>query len=62
MLSFYSADFAEAEYIDSLIQWENPLLVNTDVFEFSEAEKLAMINLPRVECKRSVHFMKGNQI
>lgn len=46
----HSADFADPEYIESLIDWQNPVIANTAGFDFTEEEKLAMLNLPRVEC------------
>ncbi|KAF9050644.1 SHQ1-domain-containing protein [Hymenopellis radicata] len=46
---YYMADFADTENIDALIAWESPYHRMVQPFEFTEAEKLAMLNLPRVE-------------
>ncbi|KAJ7457260.1 SHQ1 protein-domain-containing protein [Mycena galericulata] len=45
----YMADYADDEYIQELIVWENPHVVANVPFQFTEQEKLALLNLPRKE-------------
>ncbi|KAJ6590877.1 SHQ1-domain-containing protein [Mycena sp. CBHHK59/15] len=45
----YMADYADDEYIQELLLWENPHLVSAEPFQFTESENLALLNLPRKE-------------
>ncbi|KAJ7840862.1 SHQ1 protein-domain-containing protein [Mycena olivaceomarginata] len=45
----YMADYADDEYIQELIIWENPRLFDSSPFQFTDAENLALLNLPRKE-------------
>ncbi|KAJ6480262.1 SHQ1 protein-domain-containing protein [Mycena sanguinolenta] len=45
----YMADYADDEYIQELILWQNPRVATSDPFQFTEAENLALLNLPRKE-------------
>ncbi|KAF7378058.1 Protein shq1 [Mycena sanguinolenta] len=45
----YMADYADDEYIQELILWQNPRVVTSDAFQFTEAENLTLLNLPRKE-------------
>ncbi|KAF7308418.1 CS domain-containing protein [Mycena chlorophos] len=47
---YYMADYAENDYIEELLHWNNPHTDAGDVpFEFTEEEKLSLLNLPRRE-------------
>jgi hypothetical protein len=50
---FSRADYADDEYIQELIIWENPRLFDSSPFQFTDAENLALLNLPRKECMSS---------
>ncbi|KAJ7202088.1 SHQ1-domain-containing protein [Mycena pura] len=45
----YMADYADDEYIQELILWENPHVAASGPIEFTDQEKLALLNLPRKE-------------
>ncbi|KAJ6551864.1 SHQ1-domain-containing protein [Mycena capillaripes] len=45
----YMADFADDEYIQELVFWKNPRIVDSGPFQFTEEENLALLNLPRKE-------------
>ncbi|KAJ7653072.1 SHQ1 protein-domain-containing protein [Mycena polygramma] len=45
----YMADYADDEYIQDLILWKNPRVVDSRPFQFTEEENLALLNLPRKE-------------
>ncbi len=45
------ADFAESDNIEALLLWSHPHIKASGDFQFTETEKLVMLNLPRVECK-----------
>lgn len=45
------ADYADDSYIQELLHWTHPHLHPTPAdVEFTDAEQLAMLNLPRREC------------
>jgi hypothetical protein len=46
------ADYAEDEYIQELLLWRDPELVDSAECIFTESENMSMLNLPRKECKR----------
>ncbi|KAJ7708286.1 SHQ1 protein-domain-containing protein [Mycena rosella] len=45
----YMADYADDEYIQELLLWRNPHVAAPGPFQFTEAENLALLNLPRKE-------------
>ncbi|KAK0210604.1 SHQ1 protein-domain-containing protein [Desarmillaria ectypa] len=45
----YMADFAESDNIEPLLSWSHPHIKASGDFQFTEAEELVMLNLPRVE-------------
>ncbi|KAI0928358.1 hypothetical protein AcW1_005627 [Taiwanofungus camphoratus] len=45
----YMADFAEDDYIQELIAWNNSQMNSTGEFEYTEKENLTMLRLPRKE-------------
>ncbi|GJJ11923.1 hypothetical protein Clacol_006161 [Clathrus columnatus] len=47
--SYYLADYVNDEEISDIIKWKHPYPDNGSDIEFTEDEKLAMINLPRKE-------------
>ncbi|KAK7052551.1 SHQ1-domain-containing protein [Favolaschia claudopus] len=55
----YMADFADDEYIQELLLWENPSATDSSPFEFTEEEKLTLLNLPRKEYLADAHQTKG---
>ncbi|KAJ7062149.1 SHQ1 protein-domain-containing protein [Mycena amicta] len=57
---YYMADYAEDEYVQELLRWRNPCILADDgPFEFTEEEKLALLNLPRREYLASPHDSRG---
>jgi protein SHQ1 len=62
------ADFADNEQIEELLAWTHPHLESSsaapspNAIIFTEAENLAMLRLPRKECKYTItfHFVDGN--
>ncbi|KAK0228395.1 SHQ1 protein-domain-containing protein [Armillaria fumosa] len=46
---YYMADFAESDNIEALLPWSHPHIKASGDFQFTEAEELVMLNLPRVE-------------
>jgi len=59
-LTFIRADFADNEQIEGLLAWTHPHLELSsaapspdDAVIFTEAENLAMLRLPRKECKNA---------
>lgn len=48
------ADYADVEYIQELIAWQDPDLTNTAEVIYTEVENMAMLRLPRKERER--HF------
>ncbi|KAF8205956.1 SHQ1-domain-containing protein [Mycena galopus ATCC 62051] len=55
----YMADYADDEYIQELILWQNPRVVDSGPFQFTEAENLALLNLPRKEYLTDTRQMKN---
>ncbi|KAJ7240381.1 SHQ1-domain-containing protein [Mycena haematopus] len=45
----YMADYADDEYIQELMLWQNPRVVESGPLQFTDAENLALLNLPRKE-------------
>ncbi|KIM65318.1 hypothetical protein SCLCIDRAFT_113206 [Scleroderma citrinum Foug A] len=45
----YMADYADDEYIQELIAWQDPDLTNTAEVIYTEVENMAMLRLPRKE-------------
>ncbi|KAJ8517564.1 hypothetical protein ONZ45_g5294 [Pleurotus djamor] len=43
----YMADFADDEYVQELISWEDPFVLEDNDFQFTEEENAVMLNLPR---------------
>lgn len=67
--TFIRADFADHEQIEELLTWTHPHLESSPTAPgpyaviFTEAENLAMLRLPRKECKDTYtifHFRDGN--
>jgi hypothetical protein len=56
ILRMFRADYVDDDYIQELIAWRNPNTVPTVPFQFTEAENLAILNLPRKECKFTFHL------
>ncbi|KAJ7062188.1 SHQ1 protein-domain-containing protein [Mycena amicta] len=57
---YYMADYAEDEYVQELLRWRNPCILADDgPFEFTEEEKLALLNLPRREYLASPQDSRG---
>ncbi|KAJ7252451.1 SHQ1 protein-domain-containing protein [Mycena rebaudengoi] len=54
----YMADYVDDDYIQELIAWRNPNTVPTVPFQFTEAENLAILNLPRKEYLADAHQTK----
>ncbi|KAK0459575.1 SHQ1 protein-domain-containing protein [Desarmillaria tabescens] len=46
---YYMADFAESDNIEPFLSWSHPHINTSGDFQFTEAEELVMLNLPRVE-------------
>jgi hypothetical protein len=59
ILLFIRADFADNEQIEELLAWTHPHLGSSSAAPspnaviFTEAENLAMLRLPRKECKNA---------
>jgi protein SHQ1 len=49
ILQLYRADYADDEYIQELIDWEDP--ANNSEVVYTEHEKMEMLRLPRKECR-----------
>ncbi|KAF9227865.1 SHQ1-domain-containing protein [Gyrodon lividus] len=45
----YMADYADDEYIQELVAWEDPVLANTSDVVYTEQENMEMLRLPRKE-------------
>ena len=52
-LQLFRADYADDEYIQELIAWEDP--ANSSVVVYTEDEKMEMLGLPRKECRSYFH-------
>lgn len=39
------------EYIQELIHWDHPYISNRGHYEYTEKENMAMLRLPRKECR-----------
>lgn len=53
------ADYADDDHIQELLQWTNPHVAATEEVEYTEREKLAMIRLPRKECKFRILYISS---
>ena len=65
--AFIRADYADTEPTEDLLTWTHPHLEspstassNANAVIFTEAENLAMLRLPRKECKRIYNFLAKN--
>ncbi|KAK7050384.1 protein shq1 [Favolaschia claudopus] len=56
---FGRADYADDEYIQELLLWENPSVTDNSPFQFTEKEKLTLLNLPRKEYLADAHQTKS---
>jgi hypothetical protein len=50
---FCRADYVDDEYIQELLTWTDPELVDGAECVFTENENMTMLKLPRKECKIS---------
>ncbi|KAF7368746.1 SHQ1-domain-containing protein [Mycena venus] len=57
----YMADYADDEYIQELILWKNPRVVDNGPFQFTVNENLALLNLPRKEYLADAHQTKKSK-
>lgn len=49
------ADYVNDEEISEIISWKHPYVyADSSDIEFTEGEKIAIINLPRKECRYSI--------
>lgn len=53
ILQLHRADYADDEYIQELITWEDP--ANSSEVVYTEHEKMEMLRLPRKECRSHFH-------
>ena len=53
ILQLYRADYADDEYIQELIAWQDP--ENSSEVVYTEHEKVEMLRLPRKECRSYFH-------
>lgn len=53
---FCRADYVDDEYIQELITWTDPELVDGAEYVFTESENMMMLKLPRKECKLCLRF------
>lgn len=61
LLIFARADYADDEYIRDLLAWKHPYVMETGEFQYTEEEKMAMLNLPRKECEQ-LHLDFGQKL
>lgn len=53
ILQLPRADYADDEYIQELVAWEDP--TNSSEVVYTEHEKMEMLRLPRKECRSCFH-------